>query len=176
MGAASMRLSGPDWICARYFLLSPSGQADAALAATRLAQPALFITELALAKLLEARGVVPEALAGHSLGEYTAACLAGIFTWEQALHLVCVRGRMMGEMPQGAMTSVPLNEAALTPYLRPGISVAALNSPRASVLSGSLEAIEELEADLGLAGIAFRRLRTSHAISFFDDAAHGRRV
>ena len=141
----------------------PSDAATAQLEATRFAQPALFITELALAKLWQSWGVVPEAVVGHSLGEYTAACLAGVFTWEQALRLVCIRGRMMDEMPRGAMTSVPLNETAIAPYLLPGVSVAAFNSPRASVLSGSFQAVAELEAALTRDGVVFKRLRTSHA-------------
>ncbi len=141
----------------------PSEVATAELQTTRLAQPALFITELALAKLWESWGVVPEAVVGHSLGEYTAACLAGVFSWRHALRLVCLRGLFMDEMPGGAMTSVPLNEAAVAPYARDGISVAAFNSPRASVLSGSFEAIGAVEAALTRDGVAFRRLRTSHA-------------
>ena len=142
---------------------APSDATAAQLEATRLAQPALFITELALAKLWASWGIVPEAVVGHSLGEYTAATLAGVFTWEQALQLVCLRGQMMDAMPRGAMTSVPLNEAALTPYLRPGVSIAALNSPRASVFSGPFDAIGALESDLTRDGVVFRRLRTSHA-------------
>ena len=141
----------------------PSDETTAELEATRLAQPALFITELALAKLWQSWGIAPEALVGHSLGEYTAACLAGVFSWKQALRLVCLRGRLMGEMPGGAMTSVPLSEEGLAPYMIPGTSVAAVNSPRASVLSGSFETVATVEAALARDGVAFRRLRTSHA-------------
>jgi amino acid adenylation domain-containing protein len=131
--------------------------------ATRYAQPAIFLTEYALARLWQSWGVLPEAMVGHSLGEYVAATLADVFPWQRALRLVCVRGRMMDALERGAMTSVPLGEQALAAYLRPGISAAALNSHRASVLSGSFASIAALEADLSRNGVAFRRLRTSHA-------------
>jgi amino acid adenylation domain-containing protein len=139
------------------------GTATASLQATRYAQPALFVTELALATLWRSWGIVPEAVVGHSLGEYVAATLAGVFTWEQALGIVCLRGRMMDAMDPGAMTSAPLEEKALAPYLLAGVSIAALNSPRASVLSGPFAAIEAVEAALAANDVTFRRLRTSHA-------------
>ena len=144
-------------------LAEPTEALTAQLEATRLAQPALFLTELALARLWQSWGIQPAAVCGHSLGEYTAATLAGVFTWQQALQLVCLRGRLMDAMQPGAMTSVPLDEQALTPYLTPELSIAALNSPRASVLSGPCATIEALESRLTADGIAFRRLRTSHA-------------
>ncbi len=144
-------------------LAEPTEALTAQLEATRLAQPALFLTELALARLWQSWGIAPAAVCGHSLGEYTAATLAGVFTWQQALQLVCLRGRLMDAMQPGAMTSVPLDEQALTPYLTPELSIAALNSPRASVLSGPFAAIEALESRLTAEGIACRRLRTSHA-------------
>ncbi len=133
------------------------------LQATRYAQPAIFITELALVRLWQSWGVAAEAVVGHSLGEYVAATMAGVLTWEQALATVCLRGRMMDAMEPGAMTSVALDEKALAPYLLQGVSVAAFNSPRASVLSGSFAAIESVEAALTADAVSFRRLRTSHA-------------
>jgi amino acid adenylation domain-containing protein len=136
---------------------------SARLQETRNAQPALFATELALAKLWQTWGVAPIALAGHSLGEYVAATLCGVMSARDAMRLVCLRGKLMQEIAPGAMLSVPLGEAALAKYLAPEISIAALNSPRASVLSGPIVAITELEKVFATDGIAVRRLRTSHA-------------
>ena len=137
--------------------------AAAQLQATRYAQPAIFITEFALAKLWQTWGIVPEAVVGHSLGEYVAATVAGVFSWEQALRIVCLRGRLMDAMEPGAMTSVALDETSIGPYLLPGVSLAALNSPRASVFSGTFPAVEAVEAALAADGLTFRHLRTSHA-------------
>jgi amino acid adenylation domain-containing protein len=130
---------------------------------TRFAQPALFVTELALARLWQSWGVEAETFAGHSLGEYVAAALAGVFRFEDALRMVCVRGKLMQQMAPGAMISVALQEEATKKYLSQEISIAALNSPRSSVLAGSVAAIERLEAVLKADGVAARRLRTSHA-------------
>jgi amino acid adenylation domain-containing protein len=138
-------------------------EATALLDETRYAQPALFVTELALARLWQSWGVEPEVAVGHSLGEYVAATLAGVFTIATALKIVCFRGRSMHEMKPGAMISVPLGESDLAPYLLDGISVAALNSPRASVLAGTFEAIAAVEQLLERDGLVARRLRTSHA-------------
>jgi amino acid adenylation domain-containing protein len=138
-------------------------ESAARLQETRYAQPALFVTELALARLWESWGVHAEAAVGHSLGEFVAATLAGVFSVTDALRLVCVRGKLMQQMEPGAMISVPLGEQALTPYLSGEVSIAGLNSPRASVLSGPMEAITALEARFESEGVAARRLKTSHA-------------
>jgi amino acid adenylation domain-containing protein len=130
---------------------------------TRFAQPALFVTELALARLWQSWGVEAETFAGHSLGEYVAGALAGVLSVEDALRLVCVRGKLMQQMYPGAMISVALPEEAIGKYLSAEISVAALNSPRSSVLAGTLPAVERLEMALKDDGVAARRLRTSHA-------------
>lgn len=148
----------------RELMFAPvSETASATLQQTRYAQPSLFVTELALARLWESWGVTAEAVVGHSLGEYVAATVAGVFTAADAMRLVCLRGRMMQELAAGAMTSVALGEEALGKYVTAGVSIAALNSPRASVLSGSFEAIVGLEAELERDGVGFRRLHTSHA-------------
>jgi amino acid adenylation domain-containing protein len=130
---------------------------------TRHAQPALFATELALAKLWQSWGIESASFVGHSRGEFVAATLANVFTAEDALRLVCARGQLMQRMDRGAMLSVPLGEDALAGYLSEHICIAALNSPRASVLAGPLEAIAELEARFTREGVGARRLRTSHA-------------
>ena len=86
-------------------------EAAAALRQTALTQPALFVIEYALARLLMAWGIQPAAMIGHSSGEYVAACLAGVFSLEDALALVAERGRLMQQMRPGAMLSIRLGEA-----------------------------------------------------------------
>ncbi|NYF90024.1 non-ribosomal peptide synthetase [Tunturiibacter empetritectus] len=130
---------------------------------TQFAQTGIFVTEFAMAKLWQAWGIEPRACAGHSIGEYVAAVLAGVMSREDALRLVSIRGRMMQEMPRGAMVGVRLSESELQPYLADDISIAALNAPKLSVLAGPLEAVERLEKRLTANGALFRRLRTSHA-------------
>ena len=136
---------------------------SAKLQETQFAQPALFATEFALAKLWQSWGIAPETFVGHSLGEYVAAALCGVMSARDAMRLVCLRGKLIQQMAPGAMLSVPLGEEALAKYLTLEISVAALNSPRASVLSGPTGAIVELEKTFTAEGVAARRLRTSHA-------------
>jgi amino acid adenylation domain-containing protein len=130
---------------------------------TQFAQTGIFVTEFAMAKLWQEWGIEPAAMAGHSIGEYVAAVLAGVMSREDALRLVSIRGRMMQEMPRGGMVGVRLGEAELQPYLSADISLAALNAPKLSVLAGPLDAIERLEEKLTQDGALFKRLRTSHA-------------
>ncbi|HKV06814.1 MAG TPA: amino acid adenylation domain-containing protein [Thermoanaerobaculia bacterium] len=132
---------------------------------TRFAQPALFTIELALARLWISWGIQPEAMIGHSLGEYVAACLAGVFSREDALALVAARGELMQDLPPGAMLSVELSEDELRPELEAvaGLSLAAVNAPSMSVASGPEEAIALLAERLAGQGIQARRLHTSHA-------------
>jgi amino acid adenylation domain-containing protein len=146
--------------------LFEDGDADRAsgrLQGTQLAQPALFVVSWAMARLWMSWGVRPEAMLGHSIGEYVAACLAGVFSLEDALAVVAVRGRLMGQMPPGAMLGIPLPEAEVLPLLGEELSLAAVNRPAVSVVSGPVEAIEELAARLAGEGLACRRLHTSHA-------------
>lgn len=130
---------------------------------TSLAQPALFVIEYALATLLMEWGVRPVAMIGHSLGEYVAACLAGVFSLEDALALVAARGRLMQQMPEGAMLAVPLPERELRPLLNGELSLAAINSPSLCVVSGQTEAVRQLEGELAARGLEGQRLHTSHA-------------
>jgi acyl transferase domain-containing protein len=138
-------------------------QEEPAVNRTVITQPLLFVFEYSLAKLLMAWGIMPYAMTGHSIGEYVAACLAGVMSLEDALQLVCYRGQLMQELPPGAMLSVPLAEEELKPYLDDEVSVAALNTTARSVVSGSYEAVEALEERLKENGIETRRLHTSHA-------------
>ena len=135
---------------------------------TALAQPALFVVEYAMARLWMSWGITPAAMIGHSIGEYVAACLAGVFSLADALALVVDRGRLMQQMPAGAMLAVPLSVQDATLLLersRHGgqISLAAVNAPALSVLAGPQEAIAGLEAELRERGVECHRLHTSHA-------------
>ncbi|MBA3947171.1 MAG: SDR family oxidoreductase [Herpetosiphonaceae bacterium] len=130
---------------------------------TALTQPALFVVEYALAQLWQAWGIAPQAMIGHSIGEYVAACVAGVFTLEDALELVAVRGRLMQSCPPGGMLAVPLAEPALQPWLQAPLSLAAINGPAQCVVAGPEAPIRELAERLAAAGITTQRLHTSHA-------------
>jgi phthiocerol/phenolphthiocerol synthesis type-I polyketide synthase E len=133
------------------------------LAQTWLAQPALFVTSYAMAQTWIEWGVVPDAMIGHSLGEYVAACVAGVLTLDESLRLVARRGRLMQAMPPGAMLSVALPEDDVSARLPAGLSIAAVNGPAQCVVSGPRDAIEELRRELAGANVAVQPLRTSHA-------------
>jgi amino acid adenylation domain-containing protein len=130
---------------------------------TRVAQPALFVVEYALARLWTGWGVRPRALLGHSLGEYVAACVAGVLRLEDALRLVALRARLIAALPAGAMLAVPLGEAALGEILPPALELAAVNTPESCVVAGAPAEVEAFEALLAARGTASRRLVASHA-------------
>ena len=130
---------------------------------TEIAQPALFAVELALARLWQSWGVQPRGLIGNSLGELTAACLAGVFAVEDAVALVAARGRLMGALPEGDMVAVPMAEEELTPLLPPGLALSAVHGPQMSIVAGPVEAAERLMAALAERGIETGKLHTSHA-------------
>lgn len=133
------------------------------LTQTLITQPALFVIEYALAQLWMSWGVRPQAMIGHSIGEYVAACLAGVFSLEDALALVAARGRLMQQRPGGAMLAVPLPVEEVESLLGEHLSLAAINEPTLSVVSGPTRAVDELEARLTKQGVNCRRLHTSHA-------------
>jgi acyl transferase domain-containing protein len=137
--------------------------ANAILRETRYAQPALFVVEYALACQLVAWQMQPDAMLGHSLGEYVAATLAGVFAVEDALQLVALRGRLMQAMEPGAMLAIASDEATVSGWLGAGIELAAVNSARACVVSGTVAAIDALAVRLESEGVNCRRLQTSHA-------------
>ncbi|MFJ9457474.1 amino acid adenylation domain-containing protein [Kitasatospora sp. NPDC101447] len=130
---------------------------------TRFAQPALFVLEYALARLWMSWGVRPAAMLGHSLGELVAACLAGVMSPEDALSLVATRGRLMQDAAAGAMVAVPLPENEVASLLDGELDLAAVNGPRACVVSGPFDAVVRFEARMAGQGVATKRLRTSHA-------------
>lgn len=130
---------------------------------TAITQPALFVIEYALAKLWMSWGVYPEMMIGHSIGEYVAATLAGVFSLEDALKIVVMRGKLMQQLPGGAMLSLQLPENKVQQLLTKDISLAASNAPRSCVVSGFTEAVDKLQQQLQQTGINCRRLHTSHA-------------
>lgn len=130
---------------------------------TWLTQPALFTIEYALARVWQSMGVTPDACIGHSIGEYVAACIAGVFSLEDALRLVSIRGRLMFGCEPGAMLVVMRPTADIAPLLSSEVSIAAENAPGACVVSGPGYAIEELASNLSAQSIDTRPLRTSHA-------------
>ena len=130
---------------------------------TIIAQPAIFTIEYALAQLWMHWGIRPHAMLGHSIGEYVAACLAGVFSLEDALAVVATRGRMMQSVPPGGMLSVRLPESEVRARLNGHLSLAAVNSPSLCVVAGPFEALDKFEQQVSLEGVASRRLATSHA-------------
>ncbi|MEZ4706053.1 MAG: type I polyketide synthase [Caldilineaceae bacterium] len=130
---------------------------------TMIAQPAIFAVSYALAQLWMARGVQPQAMIGHSVGEFVAACLANVFSLEDALMLVTERGRLMQALPGGAMLAVRLAEAELRPLLSAELEIATINGPALCAVAGPTAAIEELQAQLEARDIVCRPLHTSHA-------------
>ena len=150
----------------RAVLFPPAGgEAEAAerLGQTAVTQPALFAVEYALAKLWMSWGIVPQAMIGHSIGEYVAAHLAGVLSLADALALVAERGRLMQAMPPGSMLAVHLPAAEVERELRDGLSVAAVNGPALCVVAGPTPAVAALEEDLGRREVSASRLHTSHA-------------
>jgi len=132
---------------------------------TEFTQPALFIIEYALARLLMNLGIQPDVLIGHSVGEYVAACLSGVFSLEEALRLVVKRGELMQQMERGSMLSISIGEEPLKRYLEghPGVALAAVNSPAACVVAGRDADIFLFGEEMAREDIPTKRLHTSHA-------------
>jgi acyl transferase domain-containing protein/acyl carrier protein len=137
--------------------------ATAQLGQTSLTQPALFVIEYALAKLWMSWGILPQAMIGHSIGEYVAASLAGVISIEDALALVARRAQLMQQMPPGAMLSVALPEVEIKALLNENLCLAASNAPNLCVVAGNFDVIETFEEKLAVLGVDYRRLHTSHA-------------
>lgn len=134
-----------------------------ALLPTSVMQPAIFSIEYSLARLWMSLGVTPVAMLGHSIGEFAAATLAGVFSLEDALTLVARRGRLMQAQPTGSMLSVRMPADALMARLPAALSLAAENAPGACVVSGPGDAVAAFQAELEGEGTACRPLHTSHA-------------
>lgn len=138
-------------------------EAETLLGQTSFTQPALFAVEYALTKLWMGWGIKPHSMIGHSIGEYVAACLAGVFSLEDALSLVSARGRLMQEMPGGSMLAIPMEEKFIQSYLNGKVSVSVIDSPSLTIVSGEYDAVVELEKRLSRDGIESQPLHTSHA-------------
>ncbi|WP_424186646.1 amino acid adenylation domain-containing protein [Actinokineospora sp. G85] len=144
-------------------LLHDPGADPAAVTSTEIAQPALFVTEYALARLLESWGVTADGMVGHSIGEFVAATLAGVFSLPDALGVVAARGKLMRSLPGGSMLSVAADEEQVEPLLPEGVVIAAVNAPGLCVASGPHEPVAALAERLAGQGIGSRPLHTSHA-------------
>ena len=130
---------------------------------TRIAQPALFVLCYATARHWQRLGIEPQAMVGHSVGEFVAACLAGVFSLEDALDVVATRGRMAQEQPPGVMLAVRLGAEDLIPLLGDELSLAAANAPQLCTVAGAEQAVVAFERKLNERGVASVRLATSHA-------------
>ena len=136
---------------------------------TSLTQIALFVTEYALAQLFISWGVHPEAMIGHSIGEYVAATIAGVFSLEDALKIVAKRGELMQQVPTGSMLAIRLPEKDVQLLLernelyQESLEVAVINSPYSCVVSGTKQAVTALEKQLSSQEVECRQLYTSHA-------------
>ena len=133
------------------------------LSQTLYTQPALFVLEYCLAGLFMSWGIQPQAMIGHSVGEYAAACLSGVFGLDDALRLIVERAKIMQEQPSGVMLSISASEEQIKEYLEPGAEIALMNGPELFVVGGTAEIIDSLDKKLTLKNILHSRLRTSHA-------------
>jgi len=137
-------------------------------AASELQKPinsilSIFIVEYALAKLWISFGIKPKAMTGHSMGEYAAACISGVMSLEDALHLVVLRGKIFERMPEGAMLSVNLTEEAVKKYTNENLSVGVINGSELCVLSGTVEEVNKAEKRITDDGYDCSRIRISVA-------------
>ncbi len=148
-------------------MVYPDSEESSLLDETAYTQPALFALEYALAELWRSWGIEPAVVMGHSVGEYVAACVAGVFSLEDGLKLIAERGRLMQELPrEGTMAAVFSSLEELAPVVeqrRKQVSIAAINGPKEAVISGSYEVVQLVLKDLKARGIEARNLNVSHA-------------
>ena len=139
------------------------GATQAQLTQTNITQPALFIFEYALARLWQSWGIQPQAMIGHSIGEYVAACLADVLAFSDGLWLVVRRAQLMQSLPTGKMLSVTASAVEIEPLLGDDLTLAAINAPQLCVVSGAEKAIASFQSQLNAKGINNHLLHTSHA-------------
>lgn len=143
--------------------LNGTNQNEEELENTRFAQPVIFATSYCATMLYQSFGIKPSAMIGHSLGEYVAAAVAGVFSLRDALYLVCNRARLMSEAERGAMLSVRASATTIKELTDANVNIAAINAPSLCVVSGTIEEIEKAKEDCKRHGIFVRLLKTSHA-------------
>lgn len=141
----------------------PEDPDTARLNTTLFAQPALFTIEYATARLWLSLGVAPDALLGHSMGEYVAACLAGVFSLRDALRLVASRAKLVNDLPEAVMLAVMLPEEELRAFLPEDLQVSLLNGPAHCVVAGAPQPAAEFEQTLSARGVIYRRVQNGHA-------------
>ena len=148
-------------------VLFPAAGSDSPIDQTEFTQPALFAVEFALAQLWMSWGIRPALVAGHSVGEVVAACLAGVFSLEDGLALIAARGRLMGALPRdGSMFALRAPESAVSPRVAgfaDEVSIAAVNGPHNTVISGRSARLQSLVAEFEADGIECTPLKVSHA-------------
>ncbi|HYM62411.1 MAG TPA: type I polyketide synthase [Thermoanaerobaculia bacterium] len=145
-------------------MLGKTKKADAPPDHPASAQPAIFVTEVALAELIRSWGIEPEAMIGHSIGEFSAAYLSGVLSLPDAIEVVAARARLIeSEVSPGAMLAVPLTEEELRPLLPDGVSLGAINAARLCIASGEEAGVSELAARLAERNVSCQRLRSTHA-------------
>jgi malonyl CoA-acyl carrier protein transacylase/thioesterase domain-containing protein len=131
---------------------------------TAITQPALFIIEYSLAQYLINLGIKPDAMIGHSIGEYVAACISGVLRLEDALQIVLIRGQLLQNLPEGKMLSILLSEEQILPYLENyNLDIAAINTKDSCVISGPSQEVSKFAKHLDDHQISYKYLNTSHA-------------
>ena len=140
----------------------PRDPAAEKLDETLYCQPALFTVEYALARLWMEWGIRPDRLVGHSMGEYVAACLAGVFSLPDALHLIAARATLVNALPRASMLAILLPESELLPLLGEEISISLINGPQLCVAAGPAEAMASLQKRLKARDVIFRPVRNAH--------------
>ncbi len=147
-------------------VIYPESDTNSVLNETAYTQPALFALEYALFELWKSWGIVPDVVIGHSVGEYAAACAAGVFSLEDGLKLIAQRGRLMQALPPNGMMAAVLTDEqrvvdTIAPY--PEVSIATVNSPKQTVISGTKEAVQEVLKYFESQKISAKALKVSHA-------------
>ena len=147
-------------------ILYPASPEDGRINETAFTQPALFAVEYALARFWQSVGIIPSVVMGHSVGEYVAACVAGVFTLEDGLRLISARARMMQDLAgEGGMAAVFSDEMLVRGVIEPygdDLSIAGVNTPKQTVISGDRDCLRRALADFSAKGIAYTELNVSH--------------
>ena len=163
-GSTSNSSSAPDFraMLRRGSLKSTQPEVEG-LEATEIVQPLMFSFVYSLATMWQKVGLKPDALIGYSVGEYVAACLAGVFSLPDALAIVATRAKLIAKMPRGGLMAVPLSEKDCQPLLGESVHVAITSSPKQTILAGTPTSLEEVQLSLKARGIVARALPGSHA-------------